>query len=172
MNGRILSQGRTMADYPQVALFGSIGGGWREQFVIPLLEELEVSYFNPVSDSDWNPQLGGYEAEVMANCETIVMVINRTRPAFTALAETGWAALGAAQRGQHFILQVDLDYAPNLPETIRHTQDGQRVEKLLKHWTASSRYLVHHHAKQFDISTMHIVEDIQGVLATLHDIYD
>jgi hypothetical protein len=160
-----------MADYPQVVLFGSIGGDWREQFIIPLLEQLGVTYFNPVRAEGWAKQWGDREAEVMAHCETIVMVINKVRPSFTSLAETGWAALRAVQRDQHFILQIDLDYAPNLPESIRHTEDGQRVEKLLKHWTVSSRYLVHQHAKQFGIPTLHLVDDMDSVLATLRDIY-
>ena len=160
-----------MTDYPQVILFGSIGGDWRERYVIPLLKELGVTYFNPVRAEGWDKQWGEHEVEVMAHCETIVMVINKVRPSFTSLAETGWAALGAAQRGQHFILQIDLDYAPNLPESIRHTEDGKQVERLLKHWTASSRYLVHHHAKQFNIPTLHVVEDMNGVLAKLRAIY-
>ena len=30
---------------------GSISGGWREQHIIPVLEELGVSYYNPVQEN-------------------------------------------------------------------------------------------------------------------------
>lgn len=34
-----------MNDYPQVISFGAIGGDWREQWVIPVLDALGVSYY-------------------------------------------------------------------------------------------------------------------------------
>jgi hypothetical protein len=161
-----------MDAYPQVILFGSIGGSWREDHIIPVLEELGVTCYNPISPTGWwSKDLGDREAEVMAHCETIVMVINRTTPAFTSLAETGWAALGAAVRGQQFILQMDVEYPMTLPDAIRHTADGQEVEKALQHWATSSRYLVYNHAKQFNLPNLHLVDDMTGVIATLRTLY-
>jgi hypothetical protein len=157
--------------YPQVALFGSMGGGWREQHVIPVLERLGVTYFNPAVPSGWTPEDGDQEAAIMAHCETIVMVINKTRPSFTGLAETGWAALGAAQRGQHYILQVDLDYHIRLPDSLRRQPEGAKVEELFNHWIRSSRYLVHHHAENFQLPTLHLEKDIAGVVVALEKIY-
>ncbi|MBX3063296.1 MAG: hypothetical protein KF726_09995, partial [Anaerolineae bacterium] len=153
------------------ALFGSMGGGWREQYVIPVLRQLGVSYFDPNFNRDWTPDMGVREAEVMANCETIVMVINMERPAFSSLAETGWAALGAVQRGQHFILQIDLDYQINLPDSLNNDEESQSFGRLLQHYGHASRDLVVKHARQFHIPTLHIVDDISGVINVLHGIY-
>lgn len=160
-----------MNDIPQVILFGSIYGDWRENRVIPVLEELGVSYYNPTQKDGWTKESGDREAEVMAQCETIIMVINKELPSFTSLAETGWAALGAAQRGQHFILQVDLDYTVELPDVITQSEEGQRIDKLMKHWAVSSRYMVVEHAKKFQVETLHMVDDLDGVVAKLRDIY-
>jgi hypothetical protein len=99
------------------------------------------------------------------------MVVNRELPSFTSLAETGWAALGAMQRGQHFILQVDLDFTGELPETIRQSEEGQRWDNLFRHWTKSSRYLVVKHAQEFQIETLHLVKDMDGIIAALRAIY-
>ena len=160
-----------MPEMPQVVLFGSIGGHWREQFIIPVLEALNVTYYNPNQGVEWTPAIGDHEAEVMAHCETIVMVINNTSPSFGGLAETGWAALGAAQRGQHFILQIDLDYQYQLADTLRHSGDGAELEKSLNHATQASRYLAYRHAQQFKLSTLYVANHINAVIARLREIY-
>ena len=159
-----------MGEYPQVVLFGSIGGGWREDHIIPVLDELGVTYFNPVGD-EWTKDMGDREADMMAHCETIVIVINTLRPSFTGLAETGWAALGAAQRGQHLILQIDEDMTIDFPDSIRHTEDGAEFARLMQHWATSSRYLVLRHARYFDLDRLHLVDDLDGVAAALRTIY-
>lgn len=160
-----------MAEYPRVVLFGSISGGWREKYVIPVLEELGVTYYNPVAPTGWTTVYGDREAELMAHCETIVMVINKTTAAFTSLAETGWAALGAAQRGQDFILQLDLDYMIDTEGAVTDTEAGRSLQGYLKHWSKSSRYLVHRHAREFNHDKMHLVDDMEGVIAILRQIY-
>lgn len=162
-----------MQAYPQVVLFGAIAGDWREDHIIPVLDELGVTYYNPVAPAGgwWTKEMDNREAEVMAHCETIVMVFNKLSPSFTALAETGWAALGALQRGQHFILQLEMDYEPELPEVIRQTQAGPHLDKTLKHRATSSRHLVYHHARQFNHPKMHLVDDIAGVQTKLREIY-
>lgn len=160
-----------MSDYPQVVLFGSIHGDWREKYVIPLLDSLAVSYYNPVSDTAWTTENGDREAEVMAHCETIVMVFNDTSPSFTGLAEAGWAALGAAQRKQNFILHADLNYNYWLSDNIRQLAEGQDLQATLNHWATSIRYLVHKHAKEFNIDTMHVMDDMAGVQAKLNELY-
>ncbi len=92
---------------PQVGLFGSMKGGWREKHVIPVLEQLGVTYFHPgVTGGEWTEEMGQREAEVLANCETIVMVVNDSTPTLGGLTEAGWSAWGAAQRGQTFIHAV------------------------------------------------------------------
>lgn len=162
-----------MTDYPQVVLFGTIPGGWREKYIIPVLDELGVSYYNPVAPDDgwWTKDLGDKEVEVMANCETIIMVFNKYSPSFTGLAEAGWAALGAYQRGQNFIMQVDLEYKVMFPPALREIAEGRNLNKRLQHWVTSGRHLVHHHAKSFEIETMHIVDDIPAVITCLRGIY-
>lgn len=66
-----------MKQYPQVALFGSTGGDWREDYVIPLLDKLKVTYYHPAElNTTWTQVHGTREADVMLYAETIVMVIN------------------------------------------------------------------------------------------------
>ncbi|MBZ0304096.1 MAG: hypothetical protein K8J31_30450, partial [Anaerolineae bacterium] len=150
-----------MGGYPQVVLFGSMQGGWREASVIPVLEELGVSYYHPASPTgEWYQELGDREADYMAHCETIVMVINTLSPAFTSLTEAGWAALGACQRGQQFILQIDSGCDFILPDSIRQTEEGRHLQRQLTHWTTSSRHLVLEHARHFDMETFALVDDL------------
>ena len=165
------NKARPMDNPPQVILFGSISGGWREQHIIPVLEELGVSYYNPVQENGWTHQSGDIEAEVLAACETIVIPINRTSLAFTALAEVGWAAAGCALRNQHLILQIDLDYPVSLGAEITASEDGKRLEKALQHYATSSRYLVYKHAVAFKHHRLHIVPDMAGIAAKLREIY-
>jgi hypothetical protein len=160
-----------MGAIPQVVLFGSIEGDWRERHVIPVLAELGVTYFNPVRPQGWSPQDGDVEAEYMARCETVVMVFNRILPAFAALAESGWAALGCLQRNQHFILQIDLEFPFHLPPELTAMQAGAELEKSLQGWATRSRYLVHKHAGEFKLPRLHLVEDVPAVAAQLRKIY-
>ena len=127
-----------------------------------MLVELGVTYFNPVRPQGWSSQDGDVEAEYMARCETVVMVFNRSLPAFAALAESGWAALGCLQRNQHFILQIDLDFPFHLPPELTAMQAGAELEKSLQGWATRSRYLVHKHAGEFKHPRLHLVEDRTG----------
>ena len=160
-----------MSGIPQVVLFGSIAGSWREEHVIPVLEELGVTYYNPIQENGWTPQSGDIEAEYMAACETIVMVFNKSTPAFTALTEAGWAALGCVLRNQNFIMQIDRDYTFALDSSLTETEAGAQLERSLQHGATSSRYLVHRHALAFNHPRMFVVEDIQAVALKLRDIY-
>lgn len=156
---------------PQVVLFGAIGGGWRESHVIPLLDALGVSYYNPLDHGMWTEAHGQREAEVMAGCETIVMVFNDTSPSFAGLAEAGWAALGAALRGQHFILYVGPGPTWDFADDLMQTAEGPAFCESLVHWSIASRDLVKKHARAFDLERLHVVESLEGVVAALRMIY-
>jgi hypothetical protein len=160
-----------MTTYPQVVLYGSTSGNWREEHIIPVLDELGVTYFDPTGANSWVTDMGDHEAEMMAHCETIVMVINTVNPSFASLAETGWAALGAIERGQHFILQVDESFDYKLPAPIRQAAGGAELEELMRHYTTSSRYLVRQHARNFKHDRLHVVDNLDGVAAQLRTIY-
>ena len=160
-----------MDAYPQVILFGSMAGEWREKFVIPVLEELGVTYFNPSTGGVWTLESGDQEAELLANCETIVMVFNNTSPSFGGLAEAGWAALGAQMRHQQCILLIDLDYTYELSDALRNSDDGQLLARQMDHWTKSSRHLVYKHAKQFNIDTLFVADNMDDVITRLRAIY-
>jgi hypothetical protein len=160
-----------MSAIPQVALFGSIEGEWRERHVIPVLTELGVTYYNPVQPHGWTRQTGDLEAEYMARCETVVMVFNKTLPAFAALAETGWAALGCVERKQNFILQIDLEFPLALPPALTALRAGEQLEKVLQGWVTRSRYLVYRHAREFKHPRLHLVDDVPAVAAKLREIY-
>jgi hypothetical protein len=160
-----------MSTIPQVVLFGSIQGDWRERHIIPVLTELNVTYYNPVQPDGWTHHSGDIEAEYMARCETVVMVFTRHLPAFAALAESGWAALGCVERNQHFILQIDLEFSLHLPSELTAMLAGQQLETALQGWATRSRYLVHKHAGEFKHPRMHIVADLPAVAAKLREIY-
>jgi hypothetical protein len=107
----------------------------------------------------------------MAHCETIIMVFNRTSPSFTALAEAGWAALGAQVRGQAFIMQIDHDVSYGLPDSLKDHPDAREVNAGLAHWVKSGRYLVEKHARAFAIPTMHVVATLDDIVAILRKKY-
>lgn len=163
-----------MQNYPQVALFGSIAGEWREEHVIPALKKLNVSYYDP-SDikGTWTQVHGTREADVMLYAETIVMVINHSSPGFAGLAEAGWAALGAAQRKQTFILYIPTHY--------KFTEDGwfnmmpqtKRLVDMIDDYAGRTRYLVLEHARRFEsqVDDLHVVENIEGMLEVLRQKY-
>jgi hypothetical protein len=163
--------GEIMRAIPQVVLFGSIGGDWRERHVIPVLTELNVTYYNPVQPLGWTHESGDVEAEYMAGCETVVMVFNRTLPGFAGLTEAGWAAAGCVERNQHFILQIDLDFPLHLPPELTAMPAGAELESALQGWATRSRYLVHEHARKFKHPRLHIVDDVPAVAAELRKIY-
>jgi hypothetical protein len=100
----------------QVFLMGTIGGAyedpnrdcWREDVVQPVLDELGVTYFNPVV-SNWTEENAEIEARVIAQAETIVLVITAKHPSIGSLAESGWAVLSAIERGQSIIIYIAPD---------------------------------------------------------------
>lgn len=158
--------------FPQVALFGSIAGGWREEHVIPLLTRLGVSFYHPgTPDQQWTQVMGFREADIMANAETIVMVINHSSPGFGGLAEAGWAALGAAQRGQTFILYIPTGY--KFEGEGLAAMFGKKYVDMLDDYAGRTRYLVNEHAKRFKdmVNGLYVVENIEGVLEVLEEQY-
>lgn len=161
-----------MKQYPQVALFGSIKGGWREEHVIPLLKQLNVSYYHPGETGEqWTQVMGLREADVMEFAETIVMVINHSSPGFGGLAETGWAALGASTRGQTFILYVPTGYKFS-PPGFKLPGAGKYID-MLDDYAGRTRYLVVQHAKRFQehVDGLVVAESIEDVLQALRDRY-
>ncbi|MBX3086729.1 MAG: hypothetical protein KF716_34165 [Anaerolineae bacterium] len=161
-----------MSTYPQVVLFGSISGGWRERAVIPVLERLGVTYFNPASGGDWTPEMGRREGEAMAHAETILMVFTNDLPSFTGLAETGWAALGAVERGQLFILCLPSEnFRANTPWYLRWSGYVQRITRLFNHYAKSSRLLVREHAAKFTHPNIHVVDSLEEAVTLLRQRY-
>lgn len=137
----------------QVFLMGTIGGAfedpqrdcWREYAVQPLLDDLGVSYYNPVV-SNWTEENAKVEAQVIAQAETIVLVITATHPSIGSLAESGWAVLSAIEREQHIIIFIDdnssneeswrarqivLSQAPSLAEVYETVQIVESLDEVL-----------------------------------------
>lgn len=156
----------------QVALFGAVSAekDWRNNQVIPLLKKLNVTYFNPVVDN-WTPERAPIEAQAMADAETIIMVFDNSSPAFTGLAEAGWAALGASQRGQNFILYIDMSYKLNIPESIITTDLAVEWSGYFKHWASSVRELTYRHAQESGLETLHLCDTMDKVCDKLKEIY-
>lgn len=158
--------------YPQVALFGSIQGNWREDHIIPILKQLNVTYFHPGTvDTQWTQVMGLREADVMVNAEVIVMVINHATPGFGGLAEAGWAALGASQRGQTFILHIPTGYkfeGEGLASLF-----GKKYVDMLDDYGGRTRFLVNEHAKRFtdSVNGLYVVDSMPAIVDILKEQY-
>lgn len=164
-----------MPKYPQVGLFGSIAGDWREAHVIPLLKRLGVSYFHPGGgEGNWTQVMGLREADVLEHAETIIMVINHSSPGFGGLAEAGWAALGAATRGQTFILYIPMNYKFEIPGWEAMIPPAKKYADMLDDYAGRTRYLVYEHAKRFQkqVNNLYVVDDIEEMLDVLKQQYD
>lgn len=164
----------TTETHPQVALFGSITGGWRESFIIPVLQELGVTYFNPViAGRGWTPEDGIREAEVMAHAETVVMVYNQHSPAFGGLVESGWAAVNTLQRGQTLILLIEGLYRMDVPRWLRWLPPVRALIDMVDEYALRARVLVQEHARRVAATNDRVIlaEDMAGVLAALRRIY-
>lgn len=162
-------------EYPQVILFGSIYGDWRERSVIPVLDEIGVTYYNPLSPTGkWDKDLGEREAEVLQHAETIIMHFTNHSPSFAGLAETGWGALSASHRKQNFILSIPKEaYHHAMPRWAQLIPPMKNLGKTIEEYTNRSRFLVEAHARRLAAGDEHlvIVNDIKAVVAELHRLY-
>ena len=144
----------------QVFLMGTIGGAyedpnrdcWREDVIQPILDELGVSYFNPVV-SEWTEENAEIEARVIAQSETIVLVITETHPSIGSLSESGWAVLSAIERKQHIIIFIDPD---------SKNQESWRARQIVLSQAIPL-------AKNLDNVTL--VNNLDGVVHALREIY-
>jgi len=144
----------------QVFLMGTIGGAyedpnrdcWREDVIQPVLDDLAVSYFNPVV-SNWTEESAEIEARVIAQAETIVLVITASHPSIGSLAESGWAVLSAIERGQTIIIYI-------APESA--SEDSWRARQIV----LSQAYPL---AENLD--NVIIVESLEEVAAALREHY-
>jgi hypothetical protein len=144
----------------QVFLMGTIGGAyedpnrdcWREELVQPVLEELGVTYFNPVV-SVWTEESAEIEARVIAQAETIVLVITAAHPSIGSLAESGWAVLSAIEREQTIIIYIAPDSA---------NEDSWRARRIV---LSQARPLAE------NLDNVMIVDSLDGVVAALRQVY-
>lgn len=91
-----------------VGLFGTAGSSaWRDK-VMARLAAAGIAYFNPVVP-DWTPAHAEIESQHLATDRVILLVITGETESYGSLAETGWAALSAAQNGQTMLLVIQ-DY--------------------------------------------------------------
>jgi hypothetical protein len=109
----------------------------------------------------------------MQHAGTIVMVFNRTKPAFGGLAEAGWAALGCLQRGQNMILYVEQGYRVSLSRWMRFIPGTKRLINDIEEYANRARFLVREHAQRLanDITGLVVVDSIDGVVRELRRLY-
>lgn len=144
----------------EVFLYGTIGGDysdpnrdcWREYEIQPVLDELGVSYFNPVVDN-WTEIDAEKEAYAIANAETLVMVITANHPSIGSLAESGWALLSAIERDQTIIAYIADEQA---------NEDSQRARKIV---LSQARTLAP------DIDQFILVDSVDEVVNELYKLY-
>lgn len=144
----------------QVFLMGTIGGKysdpnrdcWREYVVQPELQQLGVTFYNPVVE-EWTEENAREEAEAIANSETIVLVITANHPSIGSLAESGWAVLSALERDQTVILFIAKDQS---------NEDSLRARKIV---LSQAKTLAPH------IDQLVMVNNLGQVVDALHTLY-
>ena len=144
----------------QVFLMGTIGGVysdpnrdcWREYVVQPELDDLGVTYYNPVVE-DWSEENAREEAEAIANAETIVLVITANHPSFGSLAESGWAVLSAIERHQTVIMFIAKE---------QENEDSLRARKIV---------LSQAETLNPQIDQLIMVDNLDQVVEALHQLY-
>lgn len=106
-----------------VGLFGTCGGSrWREDIVIPILQQRKVEFFNPVV-AEWTEEAMKNEADHAATDQVVMMVITDETSAIASMAESGWIALQASLRGQTLIMVL---------QDFKNDVDGLRINKTRK----------------------------------------
>ncbi len=94
----------------EVFLMGTAGAShWRE----PLKAAFDangITYYDPIVPV-WDEEARRREADALQRAAVVVMAITDETPSIGSLAESGWAALSALQRGQAFGLYVDPAHA-------------------------------------------------------------
>jgi len=144
----------------QVFLMGTIGGAWsdpnrdcwREHVIQPELDELGVTYYNPVME-DWSEENAREEAEAIKNAETIVLVITENHASIGSLAESGWAVLSAIERDQTIIVYI---------ENASDNPDSLRARKIVLSQATTLAP---------SIDEFILVDDMDGVIETLRQVY-
>lgn len=161
-------------NHAQVALFGSMAGEWREKIIIPVLDAMGVSYFHPGLGHDaWTESMGKREAEVISHAETLLMVVNSLSPAFGALAEAGWMAVGALKRGQTFILYVESRYEITPPAWYWLIPGMKNRLRVIEDYSNRARFLAKEHALRLskEIEGLTVAENMDEVVALLRQKY-
>ena len=90
-----------------VGLFGSYGAtDWRNDIAIPLLTSAQVDYFDPTVEH-WDEEARQAEAHHAAHDRVLLMIITGGATSFATLAESGWLALQAVERGQKLVVVIE-----------------------------------------------------------------
>lgn len=89
-----------------VGLFGTCGSSkWRAP-IMTQLDLVGIKYFNPVVE-DWTPECRANEVHHASTDKVIVTVITGETEGVGSLAELGWMALGAKERGQYLVIFIE-----------------------------------------------------------------
>ena len=108
-----------------VGLFGTCAETtWRDDLAIPLLNEANVPFFNPV-DKHWTSEARENEARHAASDKVILQIISSEDVSLSSLAESGWLALHCHLRGQKLVLCIQ-----DMPEHSepRYDETGGRLK--------------------------------------------
>lgn len=93
----------------EVFLMGTAGTSrWREPFKAAC-DANGVTYYDPIVPV-WDEDARHRETDALQRAAVVVMAITDETPSIGSLAESGWAALSALQRGQSFGLYVNPTY--------------------------------------------------------------
>jgi hypothetical protein len=103
--------------------------------------------------SNWTEENAEIEARVIAQAETIVLVITASHPSIGSLAESGWAVLSAIEREQMIIVYIAPDSS---------SEESWRARKIV---LSQARPLAE------NLDNVIVVDSLDGVVAALRQIY-
>lgn len=112
-----------------VGLFGTCGDSrWREDIAIPILEQRQKTYFNPVVPN-WTEEAMKNEVDHAANDKVVMLVITGETTGIASMAESGWIALQVHMGNRDLVMVIE-----DCPETISDHVAINKTRKLLRNY--------------------------------------
>lgn len=131
-----------------VSLFGTCNNSnWREE-VMSRLAAANIEFFNPVVP-DWKPEHAVNEAKHAAEDAVIMLVITGETTSIASMAESGWLAAHAIQRGQSLVMVLQ-----DMPAETEPVDDTKRNNK--------ARNLLRQHIKSLNSPNVFLCETIEA----------
>jgi hypothetical protein len=112
-----------------IGLFGTCGDSrWREDIAIPILEQRQKPYFNPVVPN-WTEEAMKNEVDHAANDKVVMLIITGETNGIASMAESGWIALQVHMSERDLVVVIE-----DCPDTIPDHVRINKTRKLLRNY--------------------------------------